>query len=191
MLAYILRRLLLIVPTLFGILIINFIIVQAAPGGPVEQMIAKLEGFEGATSRIAGGGGEVAVAGSNYRGAQGLDPALIAEIEHMYGFDKSAPERLWIMIKNYARLDFGESFYRDARVIDLIAEKLPVSISLGLWSTLIMYLVSIPLGITKAVRHGSHFDVWTSSAIVVGYAIPAFLFGILLIVVFAGGSYLD
>ncbi|MBA1194928.1 microcin C ABC transporter permease YejB [Pseudomonas entomophila] len=191
MLAYILRRLLLIVPTLFGILIINFIIVQAAPGGPVEQMIAKLEGFDGATSRIAGGGGEVSVAGSNYRGAQGLDPALIAEIEHLYGFDKSAPERLWIMIKNYARLDFGESFYRDARVIDLIAEKLPVSISLGLWSTLIMYLVSIPLGITKAVRHGSHFDVWTSSAIVVGYAIPAFLFGILLIVVFAGGSYLD
>ena len=139
MLAYILRRLLLIIPTLFGILIINFIIVQAAPGGPVEQMIAKLEGFEGATSRIAGGGAEVSVAGSNYRGAQGLDPALIAEIERMYGFDKSAPERLWIMIKNYARLDFGESFFRDAKVIDLIAEKMPVSISLGLWSTLIMY----------------------------------------------------
>jgi len=191
MLAYILRRLLLIIPTLFGILIINFIIVQAAPGGPVEQMIAKLEGFEGATSRIAGGGAEVSVAGSNYRGAQGLDPALIAEIEHMYGFDKSAPERLWIMIKNYATLDFGDSFFRDAKVIDLIAEKMPVSISLGLWSTLIMYLVSIPLGIAKAVRHGSHFDVWTSSAIIVGYAIPAFLFAILLIVLFAGGSYFD
>ena len=191
MLAYILRRLLLIIPTLFGILIINFIIVQAAPGGPVEQMIAKLEGFEGATSRIAGGGAEVSVAGSNYRGAQGLDPALIAEIERMYGFDKSPPERLWIMIKNYAQLDFGDSFFRDAKVIDLIIEKMPVSISLGLWSTLIMYLVSIPLGIAKAVRHGSHFDVWTSSAIIVGYAIPAFLFAILLIVLFAGGSYFD
>ncbi|TLG91034.1 microcin C ABC transporter permease YejB [Pseudomonas edaphica] len=191
MLAYIVRRLLLIIPTLFGILLINFIIIQAAPGGPVEQMIAKLEGFDGATSRIAGGGAEVSVAGSSYRGAQGLDPALIKEIEKMYGFDKSAPERLWIMVKNYARLDFGDSFFRDAKVIDLIKEKMPVSISLGLWSTLIMYLVSIPLGIAKATRHGSHFDVWTSSAIIVGYAIPAFLFAILLIVVFAGGSYLD
>ena len=184
MLAYIFRRLLLIIPTLFGILLINFIIIQAAPGGPVEQMIAKLEGFDGATSRIAGGGSEVSVAGSNYRGAQGLDPALIQEIEKMYGFDKPAPERLWI-------LDFGESFFRDAKVIDLIKETMPVSISLGLWSTLIMYLVSIPLGIAKATRHGSHFDVWTSSAIIIGYAIPAFLFAILLIVVFAGGSYLD
>ena len=122
MLAYIVRRLLLIIPTLFGILLINFIIIQAAPGGPVEQMIAKLEGFEGATSRIAGGGAEVAVAGSSYRGAQGLDPALIKEIETMYGFDKSAPERLWIMVKNYAQLDFGDSFFRDAKVIDLIKE---------------------------------------------------------------------
>ena len=191
MLAYIFRRLLLIIPTLFGILLINFVIIQAAPGGPVEQMIAKLEGFEGATSRIAGGGAEVSVAGSTYRGAQGLDPGLVKEIEHMYGFDKSAPERLWIMVKNYAHLDFGDSFFRDAKVIDLIVEKMPVSISLGLWSTLIMYLVSIPLGIAKATRHGSHFDVWTSSLIIVGYAIPAFLFAILLIVVFAGGSYLD
>jgi microcin C transport system permease protein len=191
MLAYIFRRLLLIIPTLFGILLINFVIIQAAPGGPVEQTIAKLEGFDGATSRIAGGGSEVSVAGSSYRGAQGLDPALVKEIEKMYGFDKSAPERLWIMIKNYSRLDFGDSFFRDAKVIDLIIEKMPVSISLGLWSTLIMYLVSIPLGIAKATRHGSHFDVWTSSAIIVGYAIPAFLFAILLIVVFAGGSYFD
>ncbi|SDG30713.1 microcin C transport system permease protein [Pseudomonas benzenivorans] len=191
MLAYIFRRLLLIIPTLFGILLINFIIIQAAPGGPVEQMIAKLEGFEGATSRIAGGGTEVAVAGSNYRGAQGLDPELIAEIERLYGFDKSAPERFWIMLKNYSRLDFGESFFRDATVTELIIEKMPVSISIGLWSTLIMYLVSIPLGIAKATRHGSSFDVWTSSAIIIGYAIPAFLFAILLIVVFAGGSYFD
>jgi microcin C transport system permease protein len=191
MLAYIFRRLLLIIPTLFGILLINFIIIQAAPGGPVEQMIAKLEGFEGATSRIAGGGTEVAVAGSNYRGAQGLDPELIAEIERLYGFDKSAPERFWIMLKNYTRLDFGESFFRDATVTELIIEKMPVSISIGLWSTLIMYLVSIPLGIAKATRHGSAFDVWTSSAIIIGYAIPAFLFAILLIVLFAGGSYFD
>jgi microcin C transport system permease protein len=191
MLAYIFRRLLLIIPTLFGILLINFIIIQAAPGGPVEQMIAKLEGFDGATSRIAGGGAEVSVAGSNYRGAQGLDPELVAEIERMYGFDKPAPERFWLMLKSYAQLDFGSSFFRDAEVIDLIIEKMPVSISLGLWSTLIMYLVSIPLGIAKATRHGSAFDVWTSSMIIVGYAIPAFLFAILLIVLFAGGSYWD
>ena len=196
MLAYIIRRLLLIIPTLFGILLLNFVIIQAAPGGPVEQMIAKLEGFDeaagGATGRIAGGGSEVSSSGSaNYRGAQGLDPDLIAEIERMYGFDKSAPERFWIMIKNYARLDFGDSFFRDAKVIDLIKEKLPVSISLGLWSTLLMYLVSIPLGISKAIRHGSRFDVWTSSAIILGYAVPAFLFAILLVVVFAGGSYLS
>mgnify|MGYP003530491038 CR=1 FL=1 len=195
MLAYILRRLLLIIPTLLGILLINFIIIQAAPGGPVEQMIAKLEGFDaasgGATGRISGGGGEVAVAGSTYRGAQGLDPDLVAEIERMYGFDKPAPERFWIMLKNYAQLDFGMSFARDTSVIDLIIEKMPVSISLGLWSTLITYLISIPLGIAKATRHGSAFDVWTSSAIIVGYAIPAFLFAILMIVLFAGGSYWD
>lgn len=195
MLTYIFRRLLLIVPTLFGILLINFIIIQAAPGGPVEQMIAKLEGFDaaagGATGRIAGGGAEVAAAGSAYRGAQGLDPELVKEIERMYGFDKSASERFWIMIQNYLKLDFGQSFFRDATVTELIVEKMPVSISLGLWSTLIMYLVSIPLGIAKAMRHGSAFDVWTSTAIIVGYAIPAFLFAILLIVLFAGGSYFD
>lgn len=194
MLAYIIRRLLLIIPTLLGILLINFIIVQAAPGGPVEQMIAKLEGFDaasgGATARVSGGGGEVAT-GGNYRGSQGLDPKLVEEIEKMYGFDKSAPERFWLMLKSYAQLDFGDSFFRDASVIDLIIEKMPVSISLGLWSTLITYLVSIPLGIAKATRHGSSFDVWTSSAIIVGYAIPAFLFAILLIVLFAGGSYWD
>ncbi|SDH79724.1 microcin C ABC transporter permease YejB [Pseudomonas panipatensis] len=197
MLAYILRRLLLIIPTLLGILLINFIIIQAAPGGPVDQMIAKLQGLDsasgGATGRISGGGSEVASSSnsSHYRGAQGLDPELVKEIERMYGFDKPAPERFWIMLKNYAHLDFGQSFFRDAKVTDLIVEKLPVSISLGLWSTLIMYLVSIPLGIAKAVRNGSHFDIWTSSAIIVGYAIPAFLFAILLVVLFAGGSYWD
>lgn len=195
MFAYILRRLLLIVPTLLGILLLNFVIIQAAPGGPVEQAIARLEGFEaaagGATGRISGGGSEVSAGSSHYRGAQGLDPELIAEIERMYGFDKPAHERFWLMLTSYLKLDFGESFFRDATVIDLILEKMPVSISLGLWSTLIMYLVSIPLGIAKAVRHGSAFDVWTSSAIIVGYAIPAFLFAILLIVLFAGGSYFD
>ena len=194
MAAYIIRRLLLIIPTLFGILLLNFIIIQAAPGGPVEQMIAKLEGFDsaagGATGRISGGGSEVG-GSSQYRGAQGLDPDLVAEIERMYGFDKSAPERFWIMLKNYARFDFGDSFFRDAKVTELIIEKMPVSVSLGLWSTLLMYLVSIPLGISKAVRHGSAFDMWTSTAIVLGYAIPAFLFAILLVVVFAGGSYLS
>lgn len=189
MLSYILRRLLLIIPTLFGILLINFIIIQAAPGGPVEQAIAKLEGLDGGTSRFAGGGSEVATASNAYRGAQGLDPELIADIERQYGFDKPAPQRFWLMISNYLRLDFGESFFRDAKVTDLILEKMPVSISLGVWSTLIMYLVSIPLGIAKATRHGSPFDVWTSSIIIVGYAIPAFLFAILLIVLFAGGSY--
>ncbi|HEC53288.1 MAG TPA: ABC transporter permease subunit, partial [Pseudomonas sabulinigri] len=191
MLAYIVRRLLLIIPTLFGILLINFLIIQAAPGGPVEQMIANLEGFEGsATSRVSGGGGEVA-SGSNYRGAQGLDPDIIKEIEKMYGFDKPAHERFWLMIKGYATFDFGDSFFRDAKVTDLILEKMPVSISLGLWTTLLTYLISIPLGIRKAIKHGSAFDIWTSSLIIVGYAIPGFLLAILLIVVFAGGSYLD
>lgn len=191
MLAYIIRRLLLIIPTLFGILLINFLIIQAAPGGPVEQMIANLEGFEGATSRISGSmQGEVA-SGGNYRGAQGLDPEIIAEIERMYGFDKPAHERFWLMIKGYLAFDFGDSFFRDASVIDLIIEKMPVSISLGLWTTLLTYLISIPLGIRKAIRHGSAFDVWTSSLIIVGYAIPGFLLAILLIVLFAGGSYFD
>lgn len=192
MLAYLVRRLLLIIPTLLGILLINFIIIQAAPGGPVEQTIARLEGIDaaagGATGRISGGGQEVS-SGGNYRGAQGLDPDLVEAIKRQYGFDKSAPERFFIMLKNYLRFDFGESFFRDAKVTDLILEKMPVSLSLGLWSTLIMYLVSIPLGIAKATRHGTPFDVWSSTAIIVGYAIPSFLFAILLIVLFAGGSY--
>ena len=191
MLAYIVRRLLLIIPTLFGILLVNFLIIQAAPGGPVEQTIANLEGFEGATSRISGSAqGEVA-SGSTYRGAQGLDPEIIEEIKRMYGFDKPAHERFWLMIKGYMTFDFGDSFFRDASVIDLILEKMPVSISLGLWTTLLTYLISIPLGIRKAITHGSAFDVWTSSLIIVGYAIPGFLLAILLIVVFAGGSYFD
>ena len=192
MFAYIIRRLLLIIPTLLGILLINFAIVQAAPGGPVDQAIAKLQGLDGSAAARMGGGGDVAASGagsSRYRGAQGLDPDLIESIKKQYGFDKSAPERLWIMLKSYARFDFGQSFFRDKSVISLIAEKMPVSVSLGLWSTLIIYLVCIPLGIQKAVRDGSRFDLWTSSLIIVAYAIPGFLFAILLIVLFAGGSY--
>ncbi len=203
MLSYILRRLLLIVPTLFGIMVVNFFIVQAAPGGPVEQMIAQIQGTAGdVTARVsgvgAGEGGETSArpgqtqgAGdvSKYRGARGLEPELIAQIEKLYGFDKPAHERFWIMLKNYAVFDFGESFFRDRKVVDLVIDKMPVSISLGLWTTLLVYFISIPLGVVKAVRDGSRFDVWTSGVVIVGYAIPGFLFAILLIVLFAGGSF--
>lgn len=196
MTGYILRRLLLMIPTLLGILLINFIIIQAAPGGPVEQMIVKLTtpGGAGTGDRLSGGGdiagaSSAGVNQSGYRGAQGIDPDLIAQIKKQYGFDKPAPERFWLMLKQYARFDFGDSFFRDTPVVHLILEKLPVSISLGLWTTLIVYLVSIPLGIRKAVRDGSKFDVWTSTVIAVGQAIPAFLFAVLLLILFAGGSY--
>lgn len=191
---YILRRLLLIIPTLLGILLLNFIIIQAAPGGPVEQAIARLEGLDkstgGATGNISGGGKEVA-SDSHYRGARGLDPELVNEIKAMYGFDKPATTRFLIMLKNYLTFDLGESFSRQTKVTDLILQKMPVSISLGLWSTLLVYLISIPLGIAKAVHHNSKFDLWTSSIVIIGYAIPAFLFAILLIILFAGGSYFD
>ncbi|NVK17137.1 MAG: microcin C ABC transporter permease YejB [Methylocystaceae bacterium] len=200
MLAYILRRLLLIIPTLFGIMVLNFVIIQAAPGGPVEQMLAKIQGEAvDATARVSGtGGGEVkgsgASAGSNssqYRGAQGVPPELIKEIEQQFGFDKPAHERFFQMLGNYVRFDFGNSFYRDESVVDLVLEKMPVSISLGIWTTLLVYLISIPLGIKKALRDGSRFDVWSSGVVIIGNAIPSFLFAILLIVVFAGGRYLD
>ena len=189
MLAYTLRRLLLIIPTLMMILLVNFVIVQAAPGGPVEQAIARLQGIGGAGAGALGGGGDAVQSAS--RASRGLDPKLIADIERQYGFDKSAPERFWLMLKHYASLDFGKSFFRGAQVTDLILEKMPVTISLGLWATLITYLVSIPLGIRKATRHGSRFDVWSSTAIVIGYAMPAFLFAMLLIVAFAGGTSLN
>ena len=187
MFAYIVRRLLLIIPTLVIILLVNFVIVQAAPGGPVEQAIAHLQGIGGGA--VGGSSGEGISSGS--RASRGLDPKLIKDIEKQYGFDKPAPERLWLMLKSYTQLDFGNSFFRGATVIDLILEKMPVTISLGLWATLITYLVSIPLGIRKAVRHGSSFDVWSSTAIVIGYAMPAFLFAMFLIVVFAGGTSLN
>jgi len=188
------------IPTLFGIMLVAFVIIQFAPGGPMEKVIAQLNGTDvGATARIGGGGSEVgggatgaggdSGGGVKYRGAQGLDPEFIKELEKQFGFDKPAHVRFFMMIKNYLTFDFGESYFRDVPVIDLIKEKLPVSISLGLWMTMVSYLISIPLGVAKAVRHGSKFDVWTSGIVIVGYAIPGFLFGILLIVLFAGGSF--
>ncbi|WP_131671721.1 microcin C ABC transporter permease YejB [Pseudomonas parakoreensis] len=185
---YSLRRLLLVVPTLLAILLVNFVIVQAAPGGPVEQAIARLQGI-GVGAAV--GGGHVETIGGESRATRGLDPKLVADIERQYGFDKPAGERLWLMLKSYAHLDFGQSFFRGASVTELIWQKLPVTLSLGLWATLITYLVSIPLGIRKAVHNGSAFDVWSSVAIIVGYAMPGFLFALLLIIVFAGGSALD
>jgi len=201
MTAYIVRRILFMIPTIFGIMLVSFVVVQFAPGGPVERVIAQLSGGDtGATSRISGSsGGDFANRGamsgaageinSKYRGAQGLDPAFIKSLEKQFGFDKPAYERFFIMLWNYLRFDFGESYFRDISVIQLIKEKLPVSISLGIWMTLLSYLISIPLGIRKAVRDGSPFDVWTSGIIIIGYAIPGFLFAILLIILFAGGSF--
>lgn len=193
--AYILRRLALIIPTLVGIMLINFAMIQFVPGGPIEQILANLNGqgdvFEtigGGGDAGSGGGGELA-ANSEYQGARGLPPEFIADLEKQFGFDKPAWQRFLIMMGNYATFDFGESYFRSISVFDLVVEKMPVSISLGLWSTLIAYLISIPLGIRKAVRDGSKFDTWTSGAIIVGYAIPGFLFAILLLVLFAGGSY--
>ena len=200
MFSYILRRLLLIIPTLLGILTINFFIIQAAPGGPVEQMIARLESTgESATVRVAGSDKaelkqstlRTSGSDSSYRGAQGLDPELVAEIEKLYGFDQPLYKRYFKLVADYICFDFGESFYRDKQVVDLLIEKLPVSISLGFWSTLIIYLVSIPLGVAKAVRHGSRFDIWSSTLVIVGNAIPVFLFAVILIVLFAGGTYFD
>ncbi|MBT5655165.1 MAG: microcin ABC transporter permease, partial [Alphaproteobacteria bacterium] len=204
MLNYLLRRLLLIIPTLFGILVVNFIIIQAAPGGPVEQMIAKIKGTDvSATARFSGESSELGAFGDNqfnladdaimskYKGARGLDPAFIKELEVQYGFDKPAYERFFLMVKNYLMFDFGKSYFRDTPVIQLIVQKMPVSISLGIWTTLIVYLISIPLGIRKAVLDGSRFDIVTSSLIIIGYAIPSFLFALLLIILFAGGSFWD
>ena len=194
----------LIIPTLFGIMVINFVVIQAAPGGPIEQLIATMEGSKvDVTARVSGAGpsetledaGGAGVGGGDatgkYRGAQGLDPELIADLERQFGFDKPAHVRFFDMLWNYIRFDFGDSFFRDRTVVDLVLEKMPVSISLGLWTMLLVYTISIPLGIAKAVRDGSRFDVWTSGVVVVGNAIPSFLFAILLIVVFAGGRYLD
>jgi len=202
MIAYLIRRLVLVPPVLLAIITINFLIVQVAPGGPVEQLIAQIRGRTvSATARVSGeaageaGGRSTAASsaeassGGKYRGAQGLDPELIKQIERQFGMDKPLHERYWLMLKKFAVFDLGESFFRSRKVVDLVIEKMPVSISLGLWSTLLIYLISIPLGIAKAVRDGSRFDVATSTVIIIGYAIPGFLFAILLIVLFAGGSY--
>ncbi len=198
--AYIIRRLLLMIPTLLGIMLISFVVVQFAPGGPVERVIAMLSGADtGASSRVSGSGSDFGARGqvqagsdsinSKYRGAQGLSPDFIKSLEKQFGFDKPAYERFFIMLWNYARFDFGKSYFRDTSVLQLIKEKLPVSISLGIWLTLISYLISIPLGIRKAVKDGSQFDIWTSGVVIVGYAIPGFLFAVLLIILFAGGSF--
>jgi microcin C transport system permease protein len=197
--AYILRRVLLMIPTLFGIMAISFVVIQFAPGGPVEQVIAKITGQGGsAGERLSGGGADIGAqnfeAGgdsSHYRGAQGLDPQFIAKLKKQFGFDKPPLERFFTMLWDYARFDFGRSYFRDISVVDLILEKMPVSISLGIWITLLSYLISIPLGIRKAVKDGSGFDVWTSAIVIIGYAIPGFLFAILLMVLFAGGSFFD
>jgi microcin C transport system permease protein len=202
MTAYLVRRILFMIPTLFGIMLVSFVVVQFAPGGPVERVIAQLSGSDtGASSRISGSpggdfgsrgqfqGGGQDLSSSKYRGAQGLDPRFIESLEKQFGFDKPAYERFGIMLWNFARFDFGKSFFRDVSVLELIKEKLPVSMSLGIWMTLLTYLISIPLGIRKAVSDGSRFDTWTSGIIIIGYAIPGFLFAILLIVLFAGGSF--
>ena len=205
MLAYIIKRLLLIPVTLLAIIVVNFVVIQFAPGGPVEQTIARIQGFNiDATARISGSAsGDLAVSGSEakagrsaggntsstYRGARGLDPEIIKEIERLYGFDKPIHERFLLMMSNYLTFDFGSSYYKDRKVVDLVIEKMPVSISLGIWTTLLVYLISIPLGIRKAVRDGSRFDVWTSGLVIVGNAVPGFLFAILLVVLFAGGSF--
>ncbi|MCI0508870.1 microcin C transport system permease protein [Chromohalobacter marismortui] len=186
---YILRRLLLMIPTLLGILLLNFIIVQMAPGGPIDQMLARFQGMDSNASTRLESGGETS--SGDTRSTSGIDPRLEAALEKQFGFDKPPVERFFDMLANYATFDLGESFFRGRPVIDLIVERLPVSISLGLWTTLLVYSISIPLGIRKALRHGSRFDVWTSGLIIVGYAVPGFLFAIFLIVVFAGGSYLD
>jgi microcin C transport system permease protein len=200
--AYILKRILLMIPTLIGIMLMTFAVIQFVPGGPVEQVIAKMQGTDtdsasritGNTGNEAGGAQQAQSVGGDgtafkYRGAQGLDPEFIKSLEKQFGFDKPAYERFLLMMGNYLTFDFGQSYFRDRSVLSLIIEKLPVSISLGLWLTLIQYMVSIPLGIRKAVKDGSPFDVWTSGVIIIGYAIPSFIFAIMLIVIFAGGSY--
>jgi microcin C transport system permease protein len=195
MFAYISRRLLLMIPTLLGILLISFAIIQFAPGGPVERIMAQLQGMDsGATGRFSGGGADVGSAqmqasDTGYRGAQGLDQKLVEELNKQFGFDKPAHERFIKMVGDYIVFDFGKSFFRDTPVLQLIKEKLPVSITLGLWMTILSYGISIPLGIRKAVRDGTPFDTWTSAVVIVGYAIPSFLFAVLLVVVLAGGSF--
>ena len=202
MTAYIIRRILLMIPTLLGIMLVSFLVVQFAPGGPIERVIAMLSGADtGGASRVSGAPGDFGARGqqqgtftgdsvnTKYRGAQGLDPEFLKSLEKQFGFDKPAYQRFFLMLWNYSRFDFGKSYFRDVSVLQLIKEKMPVSISLGIWLTLLTYLISIPLGVRKAIKDGSPFDVWTSGVIIVGYAIPGFLIAILLIILFAGGSF--
>jgi len=203
MATYLLKRILLIFPTMFGIMVLSFAIVQFAPGGPIERVIAQISGTDvAATARIGGSPGDglapsaqsqpgMGEVGSKYRGSQGLDPEFIKQLEKQFGFDKPAHERFFLMMKNYLMFDFGKSYFRDVSVVQLIKEKLPVSISLGIWMLLVTYLVSIPLGIRKAVHDGEKFDTWTSGVLVLGYAIPGFLVAVFLLVVFAGGSFVQ
>ncbi len=203
MAAYIIRRILLMIPTILGIMFVAFIVIQFAPGGPIERIIAQLSGTEvSATARIGGsgagdfaqqnvGGAADAAINSKYRGARGLDPEFIKQLEVQFGFDKPWYQRFGKMIWDYSRFDFGTSYFRDVSVLQLIREKMPVSITIGLWTTLLTYFISIPLGIAKAVRDGSRFDLWTSAIIIVGYAVPSFLFAVFLIVMFAGGTFFD
>ncbi len=189
---YLLRRLFLIIPTLFGIMVINFVIVQFAPGGPVEQAIIQASGMSmSSTASVSSAGSMGPSRESGYTGSEGLDPEFVARLEEAFGFDKPPHERFLLMLGNYITLDFGESYFQDKAVFDLVVERLPVSVSLGLWSLLLIYCISIPLGMAKAVRDGTPFDVWSSAAVFVAYAIPGFLFAIMLIVFFAGGTYLD
>ncbi len=198
---YALKRLLFIIPTLLGILMLNFLLVQALPGGPVEQMIARIQGEGGTQDRLSGAvssGTDMDVqyfynasTTTKYAGAQGLSPKFIAELEKQFGFDKPPLERFILMVKNYLSFDLGKSYFRDQDVVSLLISKLPVSLSLGLWSTLLIYFISIPLGVAKAVRDGTRFDVVTSVAIIVGYALPGFLVGLLLLIIFSGGSFFD
>ena len=191
--AYILRRLLLIIPTLIGIMLVNFALAQFVPGGPVEQAIARAQGegdvFGGFAGGANDGGADTGDDVELYPGSRGLPPEFIEQLEKEFGFDKPPVQRFLLMMWDYVRFDFGDSYFRSISVVDLVIEKLPVSITLGLWTTLLAYVISIPLGIKKAIRDGSRFDTWTSGLIIVGYAIPGFLFAILLIVLFAGGSY--
>ncbi len=191
--AYILRRLMLTIPTLIGIMLVNFALTQFVPGGPIETYIAKAQGEGDVMKSVTGSGADAGLdtggPTEKYVGARGLPPEFIAKLEKEFGFDQPAWKRFLTMMGNYLRFDFGQSWFKSASVVDLVIEKLPVSISLGLWSTLLAYLISIPLGIRKAVRDGTPFDTWTSGVIIVGYAIPGFLFAVMLIVLFAGGSY--
>lgn len=202
MISYIIRRLLFVVPTLFVIILINFAVVQVLPGGPIDQLVSQIQGTAvDATARVSGNAGsetgssstasDSSGSGGGYRGAQGLPPEYIAELQKQFGLDKPAHERFFLMLGNYLTFDFGDSYFKDSSVIDLVLDKMPVSISLGLWTTLLVYLISIPLGVMKAVRDGTRFDVWTSGVVIVGNAVPGFLFAILLIVLFAGGRYFD